>query len=80
MARLIFLTLGTLALLLGGCQAVDPGSSRWEGTGTIFALIGVGFMIAAVAMAIIEPKDETPDASGGGARLRDDQEEQEPGS
>lgn len=41
---------------------------------------GIGLMIGALVCAILEKRPETEPASGGGARLRDDRQEQEPGS
>ncbi|MEV0228125.1 hypothetical protein [Nonomuraea sp. NPDC050786] len=67
--RTIFLVLGTLILLFGGFVGLW-GQSAHE-AGTPIALVGVGFMLGAIAMALTElRKQQQPPA--GALRLRDD--------
>ncbi|WP_068920457.1 hypothetical protein [Planobispora rosea] len=54
--RRIFITLGTLTLLLSGCGAIRVTSIDDIGSVLAVALIGIGWMIGAVAMALVEQR------------------------
>lgn len=76
----IFLILGSLALLIGGCQAAGSAARYAPGRPIVFALVGIGLMLGALAMAIIEQQEKKQEPPAGALRLQDDRQEQEPGS